>query len=434
MQANEAALMAAQTAVDGFIAAVAQKDESQARLCCTEQGWDGGDTRVDGLVRQALRKGLVLDRFGQPHKLGPRAAVMVVLSHPSRPQPLGDLWLLLELLDGDWKIVGATKHRPHAALFLWKALPGSLAFADLEPSDRADAFGATVLASLQQGVVPELPFGAELLAQRLQPENVSVRALKSAGLVAVQRAVVGFQFTTPEDSLGYDVWLVLSLSDREPRVIGATEFVGLEQLFTALDVDWPHEDPARPGTAIPGYDDPTDPAGARLALEGVLRSVLAATGADPAGLPEDDPRREALGRLFASLRRMAPREGESPVDTGVPAAAEALEPNPDAPLPLALPPDVQAQVDAALEAIQQRTPTGIVGAQAMGEERQAFIQTHGANLVSGLIEAVFKELNPQNVRFTKLEETTTEDGRPQLRAIVDPAELLGDVTGGFDEE
>jgi len=434
MSSIEEALGAAAETAAQFVALVAAGDEAAVRSVCTEAGWERGDTRVYGLVRQAQRKNITMDCLGEPKKLANRAAQLVVLSIPSRPQPVGDFWLLLEEAGEGWKVAGATKLREHAGLFLWKALDGTLSLAELPRSERGEAWAEGVLASLQSGVAPELPFGSELLAERLQPPGVVVKGLRSVELLPVSRAAVGFQFSTPEDSLGYEVWLVLSLSSREPSVVAATEFLGLERLFTAVEVDWPHEDPHRPGHAIPGYEDPNDPAGARLALEGVLRSILAGTGIDPKGLPEDDPRREALGRLFASLRKMAPREGEDPLDTSLAAAAEALEPNAEAPVPLGLPPAMQEQMSAAFEQIQQRVPDGPAGERARREEAVAFLQTQGGDLVSGLFQAFFDTVKPEGVNLTQLQGSVSEDGQPILRAIVDPAQLLGDISGGFDEK
>ncbi|HCH66000.1 MAG TPA: hypothetical protein DFR83_24575, partial [Deltaproteobacteria bacterium] len=278
MSAIEAQLAAATAAAEQFVAAVASGVEEPVRALCTEQGWDGGDSRVSGLVRQAQRKGLVLDLGSEPHKLARRAAQLVVLSHPSRPRPVGDLWLLLEDDGAGWMVVGATKIRTHAALFLWGALGGTLSVVDLERSERSDGFAESIATSLMAAVVPELSFGTELLAKRLSGDSVSIEVLRSVELLAVSRAAVGFRFTTPTDALGHEVWLVLSLSSTVPTVVAATPFLGLELLFTGVDVKWPHEDPDRPGMAIPGYEDPSDPAGARLALEGVLRGVLVGSG------------------------------------------------------------------------------------------------------------------------------------------------------------
>ena len=434
MSSIEAGLAAAGAAAAQFVSLVAAGEEAPVRALCTEDGWEGGDTRLYGFVRQAQKKGLVLDLMGEPRKLANRAAHLVVLSHPSRPRPVGDLWLLLEAHDEVWKIVGATKLRPHAGLFLWKGLGGTLSVTELERSSRGDTWAASILASLEAGVVPELPFGSDLLAERLNTLDVSIKCLQSVELLPVSRAAVGFRFTTPEDSLGYDVWLVLSLSTREPTVVAATEFLGLEVLFTGVEVDFPTEDPDRPGFAIPGYERPTDPDGARLALEGVLRGILVGAGVDPAGLPEGDPRREAIGELFASLRRLAPRDGESLADTSLAAAADALQPNPDAPVPLQMPPEVQVQVEQALDAIQQRTPAGRSGDVARSEEAAAFMQTQGAELVSAIFESFFKDINPKGVDLAKLQESVDDEGKPVLRAIVDPSVLLGDVTGGFDDD
>ena len=109
--------------------------------------------------------------------------------------------------------------------------------------------------------VPDLPFGSEPLAKRLEGDAVSVEMLRSVELLAVSRAAVGFRFTTPTDALGHEVWLVLSLSTAVPAVVAATPFLGLELLFTGPRRQRPHEDPDRPGKAIPTYEDPANPEG-----------------------------------------------------------------------------------------------------------------------------------------------------------------------------
>ena len=60
MSAIEAQLAAATAAAEQFVAAVASGVEEPVRALCTEQGWDGGDSRVSGLVRQAQRKGSII--------------------------------------------------------------------------------------------------------------------------------------------------------------------------------------------------------------------------------------------------------------------------------------------------------------------------------------------------------------------------------------
>jgi hypothetical protein len=138
--------------------------------------------------------------------------------------------------------------------------------------------------------------------------------------------------------------------------------------------------------------------------------------------------------MFAQLRRMAPRDGESLIDTSLEAAASALAPNPAAPVPLGLPADVQERVEQALASIQERVPAGMAGQSARSEEAVAFMQTQGAELVSAIFQSIFKDINPRGIQLARLESTEAADGTTSLRAIVDPAEFLGDVSGGFDTE
>lgn len=414
-------LAAARAVAARFTAAAQSGDKTAARLACTEPGWEDGDNPVRGLFKQASRKGLHLDILGEPRKLAKRAAVRVVLSHPSRPRPLGDLWLLTaegptETGRIEWRVVGATKLRQHVGLFLWGHVGGTLSVADLGPHEDADRWAAELLAGLQQGVVPTLAHGTELLKQRLAPEGVAVAARRSAALPEVHRAAVGFHFTTPDDSVGYDVWLIVDTSTRANRVVHAAEFLTQERLFHGIEVDWPHEDPDQPGRALVGLDNPTDPEGGRIVLEELVRKLLVAAGADPAGLPPDDPRREKLGELFAALRKMAPRPGEDPT-------APPVAPNPDAPTPVQLDPAVEARVAEAIAAIEARTPDP--GGRS---PEQAFAEDHGAELVGSIFGALFEMANPDKVPLVvPAPAPAAAPGETKVRMMIDPAAILGDA-------
>ncbi len=422
--ATDPVLDAAKATVTAFTTAAASGEEAAARNACTDAGWQDGDSPVRGLYMQSHKKGLVLDLMGSPRKLGTRAAQWVVLSHPSRPKPLGDLWVLLEDDDG-WRIVGATKLRPHVGLFLWGHLPGALSIADMERSADGDRWAEGVLKSLQAGEVPAFAEGTDLLQSRLKPDNVTVATLRSVSLPEIHRAGVGFRFTTPDDDLGYDVWLILDTATREFPVVHATEFLGIEPLFFGIDVNWPQEDPDHPGRALSGIENPVDPEGGRIVLEELLRKVLVAAGADPQGIPDDDPRAAQIGQIFAALRRMAPRPGEDPTAPPVPT-------DPDAPMPLQLAPEAQQQVMAALEAIQAKAGTDTDGRPPS----QEFLQDHGAVLVSSIFSALFRDMNPKAIQLTIPEPAPPRaDGTPGgKRATIDPAALLGEIFPADPEE
>jgi hypothetical protein len=420
-------LAAARAVAERFAQAAAAGDKTAARLACTEPGWEDGDSPVRGLFMQASKKGLVLDAVGEPRKLGKRASQRIVLSHPKAPRPLGDLWLLLaegptETGAVEWRVVGATKLRPHVGLFLWGHLGGTLSIADLERSEAAETWAEGVLAGLNNGVIPDVAHGSNLLKQRLQPDVVSVKQLNSAALPEIHRAAVGFRFTTPDDDLGYDVWLILSTVTRELPVVYAAEFLTQERLFHGIEVDWPHEDQQQPGRALVGTTAPGDAETGRIVLEELVRKLLVAAGADPAGLPEDDPRREKIGELFAALRRMAPRKGEDP--TAPPAEA------PDAPPPLQLKPEVEARLREALAKLEQRKADG-----AGRSAEQSFAEDHGAELVGSIFSAFFEMANPKGVPLVVPEPVPdAAPGETKVRMKIDPMAILGDALNDTAEE
>jgi hypothetical protein len=421
-------LAAARAVAERFASAAAAGDKTAARLACTEAGWEDGDSPVRGLFMQASKKGLVLDPMGEPRKLGKRASQRIVLSHPKAPRPLGDLWLLLaegptETGAVEWRVVGATKLRPHVGLFLWGHLGGTLSVADLERSEAAETWAEEVLTGLQDGVIPDIEHGSDLLKQRLQPDDVSVTTLKSAALPEIHRAAVGFRFTTPDDDLGYDVWLILGTATRDLAVVHAAEFLTQERLFHGIDVDWPHEDQQQPGRALVGTTAPGDAETGRIVLEELVRKLLVAAGADPAGLPEDDPRREKIGELFAALRRMAPRKGEDPTAPPTPA-------DPDAPTPLQLQPEVEERLREALDKLQQRKPDD-TGRSA----EQGFAEDHGAELVGSIFSALFKMSNPKGIPLVVPEAAPdAAPGETKVRMKIDPMAILGDALSEAAEE
>ena len=417
-------LTAARAVAEAFVSATKSGDETAATAMCTDDGWQGGDSPVRGLYMQAVRKGLVLDLMSEPRKLGGRAAQRIVLSHPRRPRPMGSIWLLLEKSDA-WSIVGATKIRQHGGLFLWKALPGALSVADLDRSERGDALAESIAAELREGRVPELSSGSDRLRKYLV-DGASIKVLRSVELLQLQRACIGFRIQAPGDDFGDEVWLVLDTGPSTPRVIRADGYLGLEPMFTGVDVDWPQEDQRRPGRALSAFESPTDRLGGRIVLEETLRKVLVAAGADPAGLSPDDPRAAKVGELFAALRRMAPQPGERVDDTSLEAIGPAAHPTPEAPLPLSLPPDVQQSVQTAIKVLQEKQK--LTGEISQADERK-FVEEHGVALVSGVFEALFKSVNPGQVPLTEL---VLEDGVP--RARIDPMTLLGDVFKGSKGE
>ena len=83
---------------------------------------------------------------------------------------------------------------------------------------------------------------------------------------------------------------------------------------------------------------------------------------------------------------------QSLLDTSIEAAAEALQLNPDAPIPLGLPADVQERLELALASIRHVDgPSGI----GQRDEAAALLRTQGSELVSTMVQSLLKEVNPR---------------------------------------
>lgn len=415
--------VAAEAAALGLLNAAGAKDEAGARELCTEDGWEQGDSPVRGLVRSVIKKGLTLDPMGEPRKLGGRAAQWVVLGHPQRPKPLGDLWLLLEETAEGWRVAGASKLRPVVGLFLWGRVSATLSVPTLDRSPEAEAWAEPVLAALMSGVVPELAQGMALMEQRLAPEGVHVKALRSVSLPAAGRAAAGFRFTTENDRVGYALWFVLDVSDGA-RILSVVPYLGLEPLLKGFELSWPQEEPEQWGVAQP--EQGRDPAGARLVLEQLALRMLAAQGVEPAALQEGSADGQAMGKLFAALRRIAPQEGENEQDERLATAQQRAVAVAAAPSPLVIPPQVHQAVSGVVQQLHERGELQ-AGEQIVDPE---FLKQHGGALVSGVLEALFAESLGEEVTVTVPVDATEapKDGGEVPSAVtlkLDLAKLLG---------
>lgn len=93
---------------------------------------------------------------------------------------------------------------------------------------------------------------------------------------------------------------------------------------------------------------------------------------------------------------------------------------------MSLPPDVQQSVETAIKVLEEKKK--LTGEISKADERK-FVEAHGVELVSGVLEALFQTANPSEVPLTEL---VLVDGVPHAR--VDPMVLLGDLVQGTDEE
>ena len=398
---DEAALAAARA----FTAAALAGDEDGARAACTEPGWSAGDDPVRGLFRGITKKGLVFDLMGPPRRFAGRAAQLGVLSHPKAPRPLGDLWLLLEDGGGTWRIVGASKNREVVGLFLWGKVPGTLSWRTLPPSQVADTWAAPVTAALRDGEAPPIEGG--LFETRLETSDLIITPLPSKGVEGAGRAAAGWQFTTPTDTVGYDVWVVLDTSASPPEPLRSVEFLGLEPLLGGLDIDWPHEDPDEPGRALTPEERPRDPAGGAAVLEGLLRKSMAKDGVDPDG---DGPQSAQARELLGFLRRMVPKG--TPVPEPGTAARQVV-----------LPPALQAALG---QSMQKLVDEGVAGPGELRVDKD-FVEQHGGALVGGLFAAVLGDALPPAIELTVPVENPDPDGPQVVKLTAEPRTLLQEL-------
>lgn len=385
-----------------FIDAAASGAESDAERLCTASGWAEGDSPVRGLFMSIAKKGLVVDLMGEPRMLGHRAAQLAVLSHPRAPRPLGDIWILLESDADTWRIVGSSKLRNVVGLFLWDRVPGHVAWRTLPPSERAEDWAAPVTASLHFGDTPNV--GSELFQTRLEVDDIIITPLDSVELAAAGRGAAGWRFTTPTDSIGFDVWVILDLSVTPPEPVRALEFPGLETLLDGLDLDWPHEDPDEPGRALTPEERPSDPAGGAAVLESLLRRSIAQSGVDPEG---DGPEAEQARELLSFVHRMVPKG--APVPEPGTAARQVV-----------LPPALQA---ALTESVQKLVDDGVAGPGELKVDKD-FVENHGGALVGGLFAAVLGDALPPAVELTVPVENTDPDGPQVVKLTAEPRRLL----------
>jgi hypothetical protein len=410
MEEIDPVVEAARAAAAAFTNAALAKDEAAAKAACTEDGWSQGEDPARGLFYAVTKKGLVADRMGPPTKFGSRATQLCVLSHPKAPKPLGDLFLLLEDVDGQWKVVGATKHRPVVGLFLWGHIPGHLSWRDLDADPAAEAWAAGTGAALEAGISLDPTPGHDLLGQRVAVDDVAVTRLENVGLPEAKRAAVGWRFTTPEDAVGYDVWIILDTSTTPPEALRSVEFMSLAELLRDLDLDWPHEDPEQPGRALTAEERPTDPRGAAAVLEGLLRRTLDKEGVD---LDGEGERAAQARELLGFIRKMIPK-GQEPLPEGAAARQVVLPPGFDK----ALQKSVQGLVDQ-----------GVAGPGTLRIDKD-FIQQHGGALVGGLFGALLADTLPPAVEITVPIENP-EPGGPQVVTLqAEPQKLLQQLVAG----
>lgn len=399
---------AARAAAAAFTAAAAAGDEDGARAACTEPGWAEGDDPVRGLFAGITKKGLVVDLMGPPRRFAGRAAQLAVLSHPKAPRPLGDLWFLLEDGGGTWRIVGASKNREVVGLFLWGKAPGTLSWRTLPTSDAADTWAGPVTAALESGDAPAIEGG--LFETRLETADLIITALPSKGVAAAGRAAAGWTFTTPTDSIGYDVWVVLDTSVSPPEALRAVEFLGLEPLLQGLDLDWPHEDPDEPGRALTPEERPRDPAGGAAILEGILRKSMAKEGVDPDG---DGPKAAQARELLGFIRRMVPKGAPAP-EPGT-AARQVV-----------LPPSLQSALG---QSVQKLVDEGVAGPGELKVDKE-FVETHGGALVGGLFAAVLGDALPPAIELNVPVENADPDGPQVVKLTAEPRKLLQELVAG----
>lgn len=449
MQDYETRRAAAEAAAQALTQAAATQDEAAAKAACTEEGWEDGASPCRGLFRQVTKKGLNFDTLGEAHVFRSRAAQWATLSRPDQDRPLGDLWILLEDIDGAWKVQGATKQRPHVGLFLEQAITATVSVADLPPSADADAWLSPRFDALASGQDPEIDDPSGHLDRLRAPEGVSIEPIQSIHLAAVHRAAAGLRFTDPGDAYGgRDAWFVLDVSATPPTLVAVRPWLSLESLLTDLDVAWPKEDMERPGERLTLAASAGVATGdARDRLRAALAEALATRNGE---LDANDPRAQVsdqlMGMVDEILEAQAGGPSSKPRSTTAPspatvtvAAAASPAPSADAPSgrppppapaggrPLTLPPALEQAMQGFID--EQSRAGNIEGDQVKVDS--AFMRDHGPKLVGKLLAGFFQEVMPKDlelelpVRAPEGQAPPTDDeGRP-MKVKVD----LGDIFG-----
>ncbi len=404
MQHTDQTGAAPETVVAEFIAAAQASDEARGKAVCTGAGWQDGDDPVRGLFLAISRRGLQVDTIGAAHRFGSRAAQRVALSHARAPRPLGDLCFLLKRTEREWRIAGATKVSDLAALFLWGRIGAAPSWRTLPPDDVAEAWAQPITQALQQGDAPRLDAGTELLSRRIAPDQVRVEMIDAITLAGADRSAVGWRFTTPDDSLGHDAWVVLDMTASPPSPVACVEHLDLESMVSGLNLAWPFEDPSAPGVALTEQQRPTDPAAAASILEGLLRRSFSKDGVD---LEADTPDAERARELLRHVQRIVPRGQTAPAPR---AAAQQL----------VLPPALQASVASS---IQRLVDEGVAGPGGLVIDK-TFIERHGGALVGGLFASMLGDALPPAVELTVPVDRPAPGGPDTIRVTARPRELL----------
>lgn len=408
--AQDARALAATAAVARFREAANGGDAAAAEAACTAAGWGQGADSVAGLVRQVTRKRLVLDPIGDvPVLFGDRGSAWTAIARQGGQKPLGDLFILIEKLDGDWKIAGVTKLRPHVGLFLRGALPARVDVRDLPESEAAEAWAEPVLAGLQgeadaalaSGVVHDVPAATD---------DTTVTQLPTVALAAVDRAAAGFRFVTEDTPWGRDSWTILDTSTSPPTVVTARSGLSLEGLLTGIDAPWPKEDPEAPGVEVASTATDADTAQADAIMASAIHRELDKAGVDIQG---DTPEAN-IARMLLAFVEHAPTPKQ---------AGEAAK-------HVALPPGLE---DALSQSVQRLVDDGAVTPGGVKVDGQ-FIEQHGARLVGGMFAALMGQVLPEQMDITVPVDNPEPDGPQVVTLKAEPQVLLRQLVSGGGEE
>ena len=381
-------------------------DADGAQAQATDAGWSQGRDGLRGLVAQVIHKGLSLDPVGDdPALFGGRGAAWVVISHPSRDAPLGDLFLLLEEGDAGWMVAGATKLRAHVGLFLRGQLPGAVDTGALPESERAADWAAPVLERLRGEREPPVP---PAWLTEMAPDDATVEIVGTAALPHLDRAAVGFSFTTADRPWGWESWTILDTSSMPSTVVGTGFGVTLEALLTGLTVPWPKEDPAALGVELTPEERPTDDAGAAAILAGIVRKQIENAGVQPEAATLSGARARALLAYAEQTGRGARRAG----------------PRPDGPVP----PELQAVV---AQALQEFIEQGVEAPGGLRVNRET-LEQQGAALLGQLFGDLTSGALPEHLHVRMPVEDPAPDGPTVVDLQLEPQTLIEALVRGED--
>lgn len=387
--------------VAAFDAAAAAGDAAAAQAVSVR--WEADGDAPGQLFRQAKRKQFRLSPV-RTHEHGDRAVVMsaLVLAQAGRS---GDkraerLFVLLERVDGAWRICGVSQSQHVASLYLDGTIGAGDGLAALPESPEA----ALHVLGILDRTSPD-PDGARVRAEAA-PEPTVVQARQVPGTARHVVELGGRETLGP--------WIVLERGADGFSVARVSQMRSLSALLAGLPVGYGLEVPEGKRMADDKVKIKLDSPEAKAAIAHALSEALKKLTTGAEGAPGIDKKSsEALMGLFQAA--MVPQAGKDAAPAPKPVTeAEAAPPAEDAPVvdladerkkrgiqePSALEHKVQSAVaDALNDYVANKVVASDVPAGGEIPVNAEFLKEHGPALFSEVLQAFARSLVPEEIKI-----------------------------------